>query len=139
MRKLMVDNYAIAVNPKYVAIILDENEKPICFGLAFPSFTRALAGTRGHLTPKVLFGMLRCLLKPEIIDLGLIGVDPEYMNRGISAALSVAIMHMLRDNKNLKWADTNLNLEENWAIQNQWKRFNRVVHKRYRAYVKKLV
>ena len=47
-------------------------------------------------------------------------------------------MHMLRDNKNLKWADTNLNLEENWAIQNQWKRFNRIQHKRYRAYVKSL-
>ena len=138
MRKLMMENYTIAVNPKYVAIILDENEKPICFGLAFPSFTRALAGTRGHFTPKVLFGMLRCLLKPEIIDLGLIGVDPEYMNRGISASLSVAIMHMLRDNKNLKWADTNLNLEENWAIQNQWKRFKRIQHKRYRAYVKSL-
>ena len=138
MRKLMMENYTIAVNPKYVAIILDQNEKPICFGLAFPSFTRALAGTRGHFTPKVLWGMVRCLLKPEIIDLGLIGVDPEYMNRGISAALSVAIMHMLRDNKNLKWADTNLNLEDNWAIQNQWKRFNRIVHKRYRAYVKSL-
>ena len=138
MRKLMMENYAIAINPKYVAIILDENEKPICFGLAFPSFTRALAGTRGHLTPKVLIGMLRCLLKPEIIDLGLIGVDPEYMNRGISAALSVAVMRMLTDNKNLKWADTNLNLEDNWAIQNQWKRFNRFVHKRYRSYVKTL-
>ena len=138
MRKLMMENYTIAVNPKYVAIILDENEKPICFGLAFPSFTRALVGTRGRFTPKVLWGMLRCLTKPEIIDLGLIGVDPEYMNRGISAALSVAIMHMLRDNKNLKWADTNLNLEDNWAIQNQWKRFNRIVHKRYRAYVKPL-
>ena len=138
MRKLMVDNYAIAVNPKYVAIILDENNKPVCFGLAFPSFTRALAGTSGRLTPKVLWGMLRCLVKPEIIDLALIGVDPEYMNRGISAALSVAIMRMLKDNPNLKWADTNLNLEDNWAIQNQWKRFKRVVHKRYRTYVKTL-
>ena len=138
MRKLMMENYTIAVNPKYVAIILDQNEKPICFGLAFPSFTRALAGTRGRFTPKVLWGMVRCLLKPEIIDLGLIGVDPEYLNRGISAALSVAIMHMLRDNKNLKWADTNLNLEDNWAIQNQWKRFRRIEHKRYRCYVKKL-
>ena len=138
MRKLMMENYTIAVNPKYVAIILDQNEKPICFGLAFPSFTRALAGTCGRFTPKVIWGMVRCLLKPEIIDLGLIGVDPEYLNRGISAALSVAIMHMLRDNKNLKWADTNLNLEDNWAIQNQWKRFRRIEHKRYRCYVKKL-
>ncbi|MBQ1913548.1 MAG: hypothetical protein II171_08325 [Bacteroidales bacterium] len=139
MRRLMLDNYAIAVNPKYVAMILDENEKPVCFGLAFPSFTRALVGTRGRLTPKVAWGMLRCLARPDIIDLGLIGVDPEYLNRGVSGALSVAIMHMLTENTNLKWADTNLNLEDNYAIQNQWKRFQRINHKRYRAYVKQLV
>lgn len=139
MRRLMIENYAIAVNPKYVAIILDENGKPVCFGLAFPSFTRALVGTRGKYTPKVLWGLVRCLLKPEIIDLGLIGVDPEYLNRGISGALSLAIMQMLRKNKQLKWADTNLNLEDNYAIQNQWRRFQRVVHKRYRSYVKKLI
>ena len=122
-----------------MAIILDEHDKPVCFGLAFPSFTRALVGTRGHYTPKVLWGLVRCLLKPEIIDLGLIGVDPEYLNRGISGALSLAIMQMFRKNPQLKWADTNLNLEDNYAIQNQWKRFRRVVHKRYRSYVKKLI
>ena len=138
MRKLMMDNYAIAINPKYVAIILDENDKPVCFGIAFPSLTRALVGTSGRFTPKVLWRLYRCLTKPEIIDLGLIGVDPEYLNRGISGALSLAIMHMIRDNANVQWADTNLNLEDNYAIQNQWKRFERVVHKRYRAYVKSL-
>ena len=136
MRKLMLDNYAIAINPKFAAVILDQNDRPICFGLAFPSFTRALVGTRGKYTPKVLWGMLRCLRKPEIIDLGLIGVDPEYLNRGVSGALSVAIMHMLRDHRNVKWADTNLNLEDNYAIQNQWRRFQRIEHKRFRSYVK---
>jgi len=32
----------------------------------------------------------------------------------------------------------NLNLEDNYAIQNLWKRFNAVQHKRRRAYVKSL-
>ena len=138
MRKLMTDNYAIAINPKYAAIILDQQEKPVCFGLAFPSFSRALVGTRGKFTPKVLWGLLRCLRKPDILDLALVGVDPEYMNRGISAALSLAIMRMLKENKQLRWADTNLNLEDNYAIQNQWKRFRREEHKRFRSYVKAL-
>ena len=86
----------------------------------------------------MLWGLLRCLRKPEILDLGLVGVDPEYLNRGISAALSLAIMKMLRDNPDLKWADTNLNLEDNYAIQNQWRRFRKEEHKRFRAYVKAL-
>ena len=139
MRQLMIENFKLVVDPKYVAIILDENEKPVCFGIAFPSLTKALAGTRGKLTPKVIFRLLQCLRKPEILDLGLIGVDPEYLNRGVSGALSLAIMQMLRDNPSCKWADTNLNLEDNYAIQNQWRRFKREECKRYRSYVKKLV
>ena len=66
-------------------------------------------------------------------------MEPEYLNRGISAAFSSALMDMFRDHPDIRVADTNLNLEDNWAIQNQWKRFRRDVVKRYRAYVKKLV
>lgn len=138
MRKLMLDNFSLIISPKYSAIILDENEKPVCFGIALPSLREALVGTRGKYTPATLVKLLRCIRKPQVLDLGLIGVDPEYLNRGVSSALSLAIMHMLRDNPTLKWADTNLNLEENWAIQNQWKRFRREECKRYRSYVKSL-
>ena len=36
------------------------------------------------------------------------------------------------------YADTNLNLEDNYAIQNQWKRFDEKKVKLYRCYSKKL-
>ena len=45
--------------------------------------------------------------------------------------------HMMMD-KGIEYAETNLNLEDNFAIQNQWKRFDRFIHKRRRSYVKKL-
>jgi hypothetical protein len=48
-------------------------------------------------------------------------------------------MKMLRDNPRLRFADTNLNLEDNYAILNQWRRFRKEQIKRYRSYVKKLV
>ena len=38
----------------------------------------------------------------------------------------------------IEYAETNPNLELNAAIQNQWKRFKEVKHKRRRAYVKKI-
>ena len=34
MRKLMVENFSLLVSPKYTAIILDEHERPVCFGIA---------------------------------------------------------------------------------------------------------
>ena len=138
MRKLVLDNFSLVISPKYTAVILDENEKIVCFGLAFPSLSRALVGTRGKLMPSTLLNLLACIKNPDILDLCLVGVDPEYLNRGISGALSLAIMKMLRDNPRLRWADTNLNLEDNYAILNQWHRFKREECKRFRSYVKKL-
>ena len=139
MRKLVLDNFALVISPKYTAVILDENEKIVCFGLAFPGLAPALVGTRGKFTPGTLAKLLYAIKRPQILDLCLVGVDPEYLNRGVSGALSLAIMKMLRDNPRIQWADTNLNLEDNYAILNQWRRFRREECKRYRAYVKKLI
>ena len=139
MRKLVLENFAMVINPKFTAVILDENEKIVCFGLSFPGLAPALVGTRGKLTPLTVLKLLYYIKRPNILDLCLIGVDPEYLNRGVSGALSLSIMKMLRDNHRVKWADTNLNLEDNYAILNQWRRFQSEECKRYRAYVKKLV
>ena len=139
MRRLILENFAMVINPKFTAVILDENEKIVCFGLSFPGLAPALVGTRGKYTPLTLMKLLYYIKNPNILDLCLVGVDPEYLNRGISGALSLSIMKMLRDNARVKWADTNLNLEDNYAILNQWRRFQREECKRYRAYVKKLV
>ena len=138
MRKLMLDNFGLVINPKYSAIILDENNKPVCFGLAIPSLNKAFRGTRGHITPGVAIRFLQCTRQPESLDMCIIGVDPEYLNRGVSSALSLAVMKMLKESPTLRYADTCVNLEDNYAIQNQWKRFRRDTPKRYRAYVKSL-
>ena len=139
MRKLVLENFAMVISPKHTAVILDENEKLVCFGLSFPGLAPALVGTRGKYTPWTLLKLLYYIKNPNILDLCLVGVDPEYLNRGVSGALSLSIMKMLRDNPRVKWADTNLNLEDNYAILNQWRRFKSEECKRYRAYVKKLV
>ena len=138
MKKLMIDNFKLVIDPRFVAVVLDENDQVVCFGLAFPALAGALAGGRGKLTPRTALRLLKALKKPDVIDLCLMGVEPEYLNRGVSAVFSVAIMRMLRDNPDLRFADTNLNLEENYAILNQWKRFRREQVKRYRSYIKKL-
>lgn len=137
MKKLMVDNFRLVIDPKYTAVILDENERMVCFGFAIPSLASALSGTSGRYTPRVLLRLLRNIRHPKVIDLCLIGVDPEYLNRGVSAAFASAILHMLRDT-DVEYAETNLNLEDNYAILNLWRRFNAVQAKRRRAYVKKL-
>jgi len=136
MKKMMIDNFRLVIDVKNVAVILDENDKMICFGLAFPAIADAVRPSGGRLTPAALVRLLKALKKPNVIDLCLIGVDPEWLNRGVSIIVSAGLMNMLKD---VEYAETNMNLEDNYAIQNQWKRFDEQKIKRHRCYVKKLL
>lgn len=137
MIKMMEDNFKLIIDLKHVAVILDENENLVCLGICFPSLAKAVQKSGGRLTPAALVRVLKAIKHPKIIDLGLVAVSPEYMNRGISTAISSELMKMLRED-GVEYAETNLNLEDNAAIQNQWKRFKAVQHKRRRSFVKRL-
>ena len=138
MKDEIIKSFKLIVDLKHVAIILNEENKAVCIGVCFPSIAKAVQKSKGKLTPAALVRLLSAIKKPKVIDLGLIAVDPEYLNRGISAVVSNEVMRMLRED-GIEYAETNPNLEFNYAIQNQWKRFRQVKHKRRRAYVKKLV
>ena len=51
--------------------------------------------------------------------------------------ISAAMVRMLRM-PGVLYAETNMNLEDNYAIQNQWKRFDEQKIKLHRCYVKNL-
>ena len=137
MKKLMIDNFRLLISLDFVAVVLDENDKVVLIGVTLPSIAEAVQKSRGRLTPSCIYRILKSKAKPEIVDLALIGVDPEWLNRGVSTTVAAALVHMLQ-RPGIKYAETNLNLEDNYAIQNLWKRFGREIHKRRRSYVKKL-
>ena len=134
-KKMLIDNFNLVIDIKHVAVVLNEEGRVVCFGLCFPSLAKAVQKSKGHITPFALIRLLKAIKKPEILDLALVGVDPEYENRGISTAITSGLMRMLGED-GIKYAETNLNLEDNYNIQNQWKRFKAVRHKRRRSYVK---
>ena len=137
MKKLMIDNFRLIIDLDHVAAILDEHDNIVCLGICFPSIAKAVQPSRGHLTPAAIVRILWAIKHPKVIDLGLIGIDPDWANRGISVAISAALERMLRED-GVEYAETNLNLEDNYAIQNQWKRFVAVPHKRRRSFIKRL-
>ena len=137
MKKMMIENFKLIVNVKNVAVILDENERVVSFGICFPSLSKAIQKSQGHLTLPTLFRLLHDIKHPKTIDLGLIGVLPEYAMKGVSSALISKILIMLKRD-NLEYAETNLTLETNQHILNQWKNFDKLQHKRRRCFIKKI-
>lgn len=138
MRKMMIKNFKLIVDIKHVAVIVDENDNVVCFGICFPSIAKAVQKCNGHLTPIGIYRIVKAIKKPKVLDLGLIGVLPEYQLKGIGSAIINEVMKML-SSKDIEYAETNLNLETNSNIINQWKSFDSVLHKRRRAYVKGIV
>lgn len=134
-RKMMISNFNLVIDMRHVYVIVDENDNVVCFGICFPSITKALQKSQGHLTLPAVIKLLKAIKQPKVLDLGLIGVLPEYRRNGIGSALIAKVMDVL-ENGGIEYCETNLNLEDNESIQNQWKAFDCVLHKRRRCYVK---
>lgn len=138
MKNLIINNFKMAIDMRFSALIINEEGKGVCFGIAIPSIAKAVQKSKGHLTPGAICRILKALKKPETLELALIGVNPEYASLGIPVLFANALSKILESGI-VEYADTNLNLEDNAPIQNLWKRFDRKINKRRRSYVKKLV
>ncbi len=133
----VLDGFKLVLNKKLLRVVLDKDENVVAFALGLPSLSKALLKSGGKITPCTLIKLLRAINKPEVIDLALIGVLPEYQNKGINAVALYALYEMLGED-GIKYCETNLNLESNWQVQSQWKYFDAVHHKRRRSFIKKL-
>lgn len=136
-QKELVDQFVLIVNKEYLIIICDEQENVVAFGLCFPGIGRAVQKSGGRMTPATLIRLLKTVRNPEIIDLGLVAVRPEYQKSGVNAVILNSLLQVLEKGK-VKKCETNLNLETNTAVQAQWKYFNARQHKRRRSYIKKI-
>ena len=137
MKKQLIDQFMLIINKKYLVIVCDESERVVSVGLCFPAIGQALRKSGGRLTPFALVRLLSAINNPKIIDLALVAVRPEYQARGVPAVMINGMLDMF-DNSNVEYCETNLNLEDNVAVQSMWKYFNAVQHKRRRSFVKNI-
>ena len=70
-------------------------------------------------------------------DLMLIAVAKEYQSKGVNALLFTDLLPGYIKN-GYKWAESNIELEDNQNVQKQWEYFDYRQHRRRRAYKKQL-
>lgn len=137
MKNLLINNFAPIVNMNYFPVLVDDNDKIVCFALAFPSISEIMQKTNGHLYPWILPKLLHTIKHPKHVDLGLCGILPENsLSGGIAICYGEMAKMMKKDN--LDYCETNLNLEDNQAIINTWSHFDLIQHKRRRSFVKNI-
>jgi len=136
--KLVVDYIKIA-DMNLVTSVMD-GDKMVAFGVTFPSFTRALQKTRdGRLFPFGWWQLLRILKwhKTDTVDLLLIGVLPEYRQKGANALIFNDLICQFQ-RYGFKYAEAMPQMEANEAVRSQWQYLESRQHRRHRCYRKDL-
>lgn len=137
IQKYQIDHYKERylryIHPDFIKSVVDKNGKLIAFAITMPSFSRALKKMNGKLFP---FGFLRILMAQKFnsrASLYLIGVHPDYQNKGVTAILFNDLQTMF-NRRGIKEVETNPELIENKSIQAFWKNYKNELHKKRCTY-----
>ena len=126
--KYMKEKFLSFINPEFIKFTLDNNDKLIGFAIIMPSFASSLQKSKGKVYPFGFLHLLYAKAFPKNVTLFLIGVHPDYQNKGVTAVLFDSLLETLK-NKGIKECLRTPELKDNIAINNLWKNFNPVTYK----------
>ncbi len=134
-----VDTYLPVLDLRMVTLIEDEAGEIVAVGISMPSMSQALQKAKGRMLPFGWWHLLKALKikKPNVLDLLLVGIKPEYQSKGVNALLFTDLIPVYRE-MGFEYAESNPELELNNKVQSQWEYFNTIQHKRRRAYKKNI-
>jgi len=130
-----MNRYLAAINPDYVKIITNKAEEVVGFIIGVPSLSEAMQKINGKVTLWNASAILKAKKNPEVVDLFLTGVLPEYQGKGVSAVLISELQQvMIRDG--VETVETTGIFETNQKAIQHWKNYQHIQHKRKRCFVK---
>lgn len=135
--KAYTEQYFGFINPDYVRVVLDQEQKLVAFGIAIPSLAKASQKSHGRLLPFGFVRLLHALKHSDRLELLLVAVRHDYLGKGVNVLLMNDINKSAIKN-GLKFAETGPELETNTDVQGLWKYYDTRQHKRRRCYIKHL-
>jgi len=136
-KKYFKKKYIGFINPEYIKCVEDKDGNLIAFSIVMPSITKALQKAKGKLFPFGFLHLLKAKKQSKEVIFYLIGVHPDYQNKGVTAIIFNECYNTFKENGVVKCIRSP-ELEENIAINLLWKNFNPTVHCRRKTYVKNL-
>jgi GNAT superfamily N-acetyltransferase len=133
-----IEEYIGVLRLEDVSVVVDKDDKLVAVGIAMPSLSNALRRGQGKLFPTGWWHLLKAIQgKTDVVDLLLVAVKPEYQSKGVNALIFNDLLPAFIAN-GYKYAESNLELEENESVQKQWEYFERRLHRRRRAWQKSI-
>ncbi len=144
LSKAQIDYYVNMYIPmlrlNFLSLVLrEEDNRLVGVGIGLPSLAKALQKSGGKFLPTGLLFLYRALKGNDnkVLDLLLIGVDPEYQGKGVNALIfSQFIPEAIR--LGFEYAESNPELAVNNKVQSMWDDLEARHHKTRRAFIKDL-
>ena len=102
-----------------------------------PSFSRALKKINGKIGLMGYFHLFKAQYFNDRVSLYLIGVDPKYQSKGVTAVIFNELQQTF-NNRGIVEVETNPELIENTAIQQLWKNYENNQHKNRATFTKQI-
>ena len=136
---LYVKTFIPILDLRMVTYVEDQDGNIVAAGISMPSMSRALHRAKGKLFPFGWWHLLAGLKwrRDEMLDLLLIAVRPDYQGKGVNALLFTDLIPVYQQ-MGFKYAESNVELELNNKVQNQWQYFDVEQHKRRRCFRQEL-
>lgn len=133
----LIGQFVPLLDLRLVAIVLNDHDDVVGFGICLPSLSKAFQKAKGHLFPFGIFHIQKALRKNDVLDTLLISIDEDYQNKGVNALIFNYIYKGIKE-FGMKYIESTRQLEDNHHVLNLWNKFKSRQHKRARSYIKKI-
>jgi hypothetical protein len=125
------------IDPRFLQMVVDGSGTLQGFFLGLPSLSRPFQRAGGRLFPFGFFHILRGFKRFDTVDFYFAGVHPQANTKRIFPMMALGMWRALKA-ANVRYLETNRELETNTAVVNLWSRFEVVNRRRTRVFRKSL-
>jgi len=129
--------YSTILNPDFINFIEDGDGELCAFAITMPSYSKALQKAKGRLLPFGWYHLLKAQKKNDTVEFVLIGVHPKYQRKGVTSIIFKEMFETFKKH-NIKYLETNPELEDNQSVQALWRDYNPLVHKKRKTFRKNI-
>lgn len=140
VRQSVIGQFKMVLKKDLISILVDNDGKIVAVGLLMPNLSESIRDCGGKLFPFGWVKVLRELNHPKALEMLLIGVKKEYRDRGVTSIIFHHILERIAKHySDMEYAETNLQLEDNYKVQQLFtKAFETKEVRRRRCYCKSL-
>ena len=125
------------IDPRFLQLVVDGSGRLQGFFLGLPSLSRAFQRAGGRLFPLGFYHILRAFKRFDSVDFYFAGVHPQANPKKILPLMITGMWKAVKGS-NVRFIETNRELETNTAIVNVWSRYGVLNRRRSRIYRKPL-